>query len=293
MVDFRWFSSYNSTDGIHPLFIIIGEISLKFKIIFILFNFVIILSFLAVILMPTILLGPNFAFNFWTQWWYISLIFILAIAGLNIFYMYNWRLFSLLETENWSDLLDYLRTRIFEKKRFNGNNIRLFINAALVTMRFDELSALREYIQKEKAALLKKYGVEIGMDLVINQDIEQMKDFYANLIELMDGRNKNLFWTRWLYAFATYLAQEAETAVLKENLEDPKCSLLLRVLSAYLLAASMDPDDRQRALEERKKLMSLLNKSKWEAIVAKAKNGVQGLLLTKVVVEAGNWLFSE
>ena len=68
---------------------------MKFRTIFILFNVVIIVSFLFVFLLPLFLLGPESSLGFWKGNWYLALFFLALIAGLNAFFIVNRQTFVL------------------------------------------------------------------------------------------------------------------------------------------------------------------------------------------------------
>ncbi len=69
---------------------------MKFKTIFILFNAVIIFSFLIIYFMPLMMLGWEYATVFWSKNWFLPLLFAGVLALLNTYFISNWKLFSLL-----------------------------------------------------------------------------------------------------------------------------------------------------------------------------------------------------
>ncbi|MDR2028174.1 MAG: hypothetical protein LBP93_01405, partial [Treponema sp.] len=57
------------------------------------------------------ILGTGFALTFFRTGWPLALVLVLVLAGLDIFYCINRRLFFLLEREDWPALVQYLEGR--------------------------------------------------------------------------------------------------------------------------------------------------------------------------------------
>jgi len=105
---------------------------MKFRTIFILFNVVILTSFLFVFFLPLLLLGPESSLSFWKGNWYLALLFLALIAGLNSFFLVNRKTFVLVEREDWAELSAHLGGLMFPKGRFTGSRVRLLVNAYLL-----------------------------------------------------------------------------------------------------------------------------------------------------------------
>ncbi len=78
---------------------------MKFKAIYILFNVVLVVSFLVIFLMPVFLLGSDYFSLFWTRNWVIAVVFVVTLAALNTYFLLNWGLFTRLEREDWPGLI--------------------------------------------------------------------------------------------------------------------------------------------------------------------------------------------
>ncbi len=81
---------------------------MKFRTIYILFNVVIAVSFVFVFFLPFFLLGWDYSLEFWKGSWYLALFFIVLLGVLNAFFAWNWKVFSLVEKEDWSGLSAHL-----------------------------------------------------------------------------------------------------------------------------------------------------------------------------------------
>ena len=88
---------------------------MKFKTIYILFNAVILLSFGFIFLMPLLLLGSDYFSLFVSKNWIAGALFLLTLIIINGYFLWNWKLFHLLETEDWRGLINLLENRVYEK----------------------------------------------------------------------------------------------------------------------------------------------------------------------------------
>ena len=129
---------------------------MKFKFIFILFNILIIFSFLMIVILPIIVFDSEYAALFWKGKWYFSLVFIAVIAGLNIYFINNWKLFSYLENENWPGLIDYLEDQIYNKKKISKRRVLLLINTYLLHSGIEKLEKLAVVIKETSLCGLGK-----------------------------------------------------------------------------------------------------------------------------------------
>ena len=90
---------------------------MKMKAIFILLNAVLAVAFLVIFLTPLFLLGGDWFGVFWTRNWPIAVVFVVALAAVDVYFFLNWKLFMDLEKENWAGVASFLEERIFHKGR--------------------------------------------------------------------------------------------------------------------------------------------------------------------------------
>ena len=81
---------------------------MKFKTIFIIFNVVIVFSFLFIFFMPLFLLGGDYFVDFFFNNWFIGILFVITLFIFNFYFLQNWQLFRLLENEDWNKLIEFL-----------------------------------------------------------------------------------------------------------------------------------------------------------------------------------------
>ncbi len=266
---------------------------MKFKTIFILFNVVIVFSFLFIFLMPLTVLGWDYAQLFWSRNWVLAVLFVVVMAGINAYFLSQWRLFMLLESENWHGLIHYLEERIYEKRRIRPQHVRILINTYVVTSKLDAIEQLEEFLTEHRPALVARFSLQLGVPYLLKNQADAAERFFAGLLE--DQRVERRNWIRWSHAFSLLLQKKQDDAKerLKGLVPDVKDPVLL-VLALYLLEAFARNDEQAGELVESKlaELKQRYTQSQWSKEADKRKNEIHVLLLSKLLQEAADWAFS-
>ena len=267
---------------------------MKFKTIFIAFNIILLFSFLFIFFMPFIMLGWDYTKVFWTQNWYLAAAFLLVLAGLNTYFVKNWRLFSLLEAEDWHQVKIYLEERIYNKKGLSNQNVRILINTYLVLSEIGGILRLEEFLRTERKRLHAAFSLELGLPYLVRNDPDAMETYYSGL--LGNPRVKSLGWIRWNLVFARMMRKEFDRAKtdlfdLAKTARDP----ILRLLSLYLLDSfrNLDEEAAKTVDAEKEALRKRFSPKDWNATLDKSKGNLQILVLMKLVNDATAWLFGE
>jgi hypothetical protein len=265
---------------------------MRFKIIFILFNVVIVVSFLAIYLMPLIILDFDYAKAFWSRNWGLPLLFLAIIGLLNTYFILNWKLFTLLEREDWPALITHLEHRIYVRKLIIGQQVKILSNAYLVRSDVEAIGRLENFIREQKPKILPKFALVFGIPHLLRNDPSEMIGYFSQFTHL--GGNEGA-WIRWNYAFALILngdTLEAQTALSKLCAE--KLEPVLTLLVIYLLH-SLKPEEGKIGLieEKRTKLRERFTRARWHNEIERSKGSIQVVVLQKLIEEATEWLFSE
>ncbi|MDA8427464.1 MAG: hypothetical protein M0Z80_15165 [Treponema sp.] len=272
---------------------------MKFRTIFVLFNVVIVASFLFVFFMPFFLLGSQYSLAFWKGNWYLALFFIVLIAGLNAFFLTNRRVFLLVEREDWSALAAYLVDRIFRKGRYRASHIRLLVNAYLLQSDVEGIDRLETELAAKKPALLRKQAVLFGVTRLLRNRSAEAESFFAPYLDAKDVESRE--WLRFDYAFSLVLQKRIVDALpyLREGVvsKDAVLSLLSAYFLASLGAASVGPEERGELIslsdDTRTRLKKRFPGKHWAKEVERAKNEVHIVILAKIIDDAGAWLLSD
>ena len=262
---------------------------MKFKIIFILFNVVILFSFLIIFFMPLAMLGWDYTREFWIGNWYLPLIFLVVMGLLNGYFLMNWRLFSLLEREEWGGIIGYVLDRL-RAGRIRRSEIRICINAALVSLRLEAISEIESLLREKRPQLLGDFALSLGIPYLLKNDPAGAENYFREFLEL---RGKDGPWITWCYGFALLLQRKLEEAKVQFLALTESGDPLLLLLSAYMLdtCAGDDPEAAARREEMAEKLRGKYVRSALEKEIEKAKSAVHIVILSKVVDEAVDWLY--
>jgi predicted Zn-dependent protease len=198
-----------------------------------------------------------------------------------------------LEAEDWENLITYLEEKVYQKKKFQSQYIRLLINTYLVRSDVESIRKLESFIREQKPELLTKFAVAFGIPYLLQNDSGEMERYYEEFLD--KKKNEEGRWIRWNYAFSLYLQKRSEEAKnrllsLVAETKEP----VLQLLNIYLLKTYSEDNRVAETVEHTKhKLTSEYTPQEWEKEVAGAKNDIQVLVLSRLIDEAGNWLFED
>jgi len=267
---------------------------LKFKLIFALFNGVVILSFLFIFLMPIFFLGWEYTQLFWSSNWILAAAFVAVMIGLNSYFIANWKLFSYLEAENWHGLIAYLEDKVYKKNRFRKQHVRVLVNTYVVVAQPEKIGELEDYLRQERPRYVPSFALHFGIPHLIRNDPHDIERYYGEMRSKRGCKDRR--WIDWSYAFALMLQEKHEHAkgVLLKLLDSVK-NPVLRLLTAYLLDAFSVSDNevRSRVVEEKRRLQSAYSNSQWEREVEKNRGNLQVVVLSKLIRDASNWAFGD
>ncbi|MFW5711722.1 MAG: hypothetical protein ACOC2P_00015 [Spirochaetota bacterium] len=266
---------------------------MKFKLIFLLFNLLILVSFAVVIFMPFMMLGAEYSRNFWAASWYLPALFLLIIIAIDGYFFMNWRLFTLLEAENWAELLRFLEGEVMQKGKTRSAYVRALIHAYFVTGNVSKIEPLEQYLREKRPRLVRKFALEFGMPKVLHKNhADMVKFFYEFKAEKVPHQQ----WIRFLYAFGALMQHEhsegrEELLALSNEVREP----VLKVLVLYTLDPFKTLDDEVlgRVERQRGELQKRLSAEQLRRAVDKRKDNIAIVVMTPLIQDAINWLFSQ
>lgn len=265
---------------------------MKFKVIFILFNVVIIISFLMVFLLPFFAMGPDFPVDFWSNYWYFIVLFFGILAVLNFYFLYNWKLFQLLENEDWEGVINLLGDKIFEEGKISKQSVRTLIHASLLKVKFDVIQRLEAVLQAKKPQLCKEFAIELGIPYLLSSDHQGMVAYYEKMNSITGVKNPK--WIEWNLAYGYLLNKrydEAEKQLLElyKDVKDP----VLALLTLYLLngVSSLHPETNELVATGRQMIKDSYTPHAFEMVIQRNQRNIQSMVLAKPINEARNWVF--
>lgn len=272
---------------------------MKFKTIFILFNAVIVISFLFIFILPLLILGFDYAVVFWKTNWSMALVFVFVLSAINVFFMGNWRIFTLVGKEDWNGLSAWLTEQIFVKKRYRGFHVRFLVSVSLNKSDLATIDKLETELADHKPAMLRRLAVLFGSVYLLRNKPEESERFFSQFIHVQDVDKPGWLW--FDYAFSLILLKRAAEAVPWLRKAATLNDVVLVMLCAYFLgtigaAALEDHAEREAAMafseERRAMLCKRFKPERLSREIEAARNEVHIVILSKLVDDAGSWLFN-
>lgn len=268
---------------------------MKFKIIFILFNIVVVFSFLIITLMPFLMLGGEYSQEFFKDSWFLFLFFLIAIGSIDTYFLINWKMFFFLENENWDDLISYLELKIYKKKHLYLPLVKILANTYLLKSNMPGIAKLEDFLRKEKPGLLKKMVIPLSVPYFIEGNPDKMEVFFA---EFLDQKGvAKIAWVKFLYSFSLLLNNKREEASVSFlSLYNDRISPILKLLVIYSLNPffEIEKDEKFSCVGlGKKELRSRYKKERMELEFENVNDNVLVLVLNKFSKEAVVWLYKE
>jgi hypothetical protein len=269
---------------------------MKFKTIYILFNAVILLSFGFIFLMPLFLLGSDYFALFLSKNWIAGALFLLTLIIINGYFLWNWRLFRLLESEDWRGLIHLLEHRVFRKSRCRKATIKMLINAYVVTSSVDKISTLEAHLREKKPSLLGIFALQFGIPylLKMRDEPKAAEAYFGAAAERSDAKHRD--WLRWSYASSLLLGRQFDAAkVILLELLDSKLDPVLELLIVHGLYffAGIDPQLAERVEKERQRLARQFTSDQWDKRIESNSKHIQIVLFNAIIRDAKHWLFEQ
>jgi len=243
---------------------------LKFKYLIIAFSILIVFFLLITVLMPLLIPDPVYSVNLRYVVSPLLILMSVILVSLGIFFLFNYRLFLLLEREDWPALAYYLEQKIYVKNKYNNRYVRLLASSYMVISDYPSVFKL-----ENKATLAKKSVVEnnvliFGAARVINGDYKGAAAFFKTHLDKSKLRKQDIEWVRWFYGFSWLLGgafDKAETEFLSTAVSSSDA--IITGISAYFLANnliknSFKKQDCQVAAENgRDRVIKRLEEIRW------------------------------
>jgi len=277
---------------------------LKFKYLIIAFGIIIVIIISVAVFFPVLLSG-NGQRNFSTgeaSLRYILfplLIFMVLLLGcMSIYFFINYRLFSLLEREDWPALAYYLENKIYVKGKFSAKNVRLLASSYLVISDFQSVLKLEAKTQLAKPSEISRNTLLFGSARILGGNYSEAAVFFQSNIEKCKPSDKQ--WVRWFYGFSELLSGSFRSAEPEfSSLAVSSNDVLITGLSAYFLHSSIqkksaDPE-KCRGLSvsgKERVIASIKNIKNWNKEVSKAGTDIHIAIIRKYIEEARQWIFT-
>jgi len=265
-------------------------------------NIIAVLFLSVSVVVPVVILGTGLSVEILRTVWPAGLVTVLALCGMNGYFLKNRRLFSLLKREDWPALADYLEKKVYKDGKYSSRNIRLLAHSYLVLGDFDGALRLENNTARTKPALVDEFALVFGAARILGGNSDAAGFFKEKAEKGKAGKDGE--WLRWYYGFSLILARsfdQARTAFadLAAGAKDP----IVTGLSAYFLSEILgnqaaNAGEKEQCLTPaeggagrvREGIKSL---TQWKAKASKLETQVHGVIIRKYIADAGEWLFKE
>lgn len=169
---------------------------------------------------------------------FIIQILVLFLAGIAIalIWIYGGKKLSYIENEDWPGLASYMETRILDKGRLSGKNLKLFLNSHFLSGDFETVKSSIPVIRNKNPDFFNKNRANLGYVYILTKEYRQAADFFEDSCSTVK-ENPLL---RFFYGYSLYASNQKEAAVknLFPLLESD--NPLFKLLSAYGIKRIMD-----------------------------------------------------
>jgi len=266
---------------------------MKFKAIFIVFNIVVIVTFIFIsFISPFLLMGLEGLGYFLAKNFWVTIIFVIFIVAFNVFMARNWKLYSYLDSEDWQALRNYLEDAIFNKGQHRRYFYKLLLNTYIVNSDLKAIRRLEELALKARPQMLDYFSLYFCVPYLLLNIPAEAEDFFGRLLARPHVRQRG--WLRWNLAFSLLQNNKTEQAKAELlNLLEQRHSFLIKLLSLYFLdpMASRDPEVKERLDLYLPRFRLQIQLKKWPQILKSEKNNLEALMLSQTISEAANWFF--
>ncbi len=271
---------------------------MKFKTVFVVFNTIVLLSFLMVFALPFFILDGDHASSFWQNNWYVLLALVLVLAVVNSYFIANWRLMVLLEREDWPAVGEYLEKVVIRRKNWSPRLVHLLASTYLVLSDITALRTLETKAAREKPRALEDHALVFGIGRILAKDSAGARSFFSERIERAGRRADD--WLRWYHGFSALLDHDHEAAAEAFiSLAPLSKDYLLMALSLYYLEDLVDvlPSD---AASNVSRIMPLLkdrilkrfpHRGDWERELARSRTDIHVVVLSRTVADTSKRLY--
>jgi hypothetical protein len=216
---------------------------------------------------------------------------------MSIFFFLNYRLFLLLEREDWPALAYYLEQKIYVKGRYSERNVRLLASSYLVISDFQSVLKLESKALLANPSAVNNCVLIFGAAKILNGSHTEAAAFFRSHLGKCRKRDKQ--WVLWFCSFSHLLGgafNQAEPDFL--SLAASSNNVLITGLSAYFLHNSIEkksktPDKcRETAEKGRERVLAAAkNLENWKKETESMETEIHISIIKKYISEAEKWIF--
>jgi hypothetical protein len=228
-----------------------------------------------------------------------------VLIALDIYWLFNQKLFRLLEREDWPALLSYLEIRFLRRGRYSARLTRLFVNTCLIMSDTRSVLDLENRLALAKPALVERNALAFGAAHILAKDYDGALRFFAardkgdigNSFPSFFNGSRSRQWIAWYHGFSLLLAMRFPDAgekfsFLAREARDPVVAALAAWFLADNLSKTADASLLEEAAAARERIRGVLKRRKnWEREIAKTETGIYAAIVRRYINDAENWIY--
>jgi len=223
----------------------------------------------------------------------------MILAGFDVFYFMNRKLYSLLEKEDWPALVIYLEERVLRQGKYSSKFVRLLANTYLVLSDSTSVMSLENKAAMARSSLVNENVLVFGTARILGKDINGAVRFFESRLNTVKPSKRP--WVRWYYGFALLLDRQYEKSAKEFTTLAGSCSDgVICGLSSYFLGNMLGkslPQDKtleSAAKEGRERVIKTFpGLESWNRETARINAEIHTAVLAKYMEEAGQWLYNK
>ena len=265
---------------------------MRFRVLFAVFNAVILLSFVLIFLMPALVLGWDYTSVFWGSNWPLGGAFALVLVILNVYFVSNWKVFTLLEEEDWEGIVAYLEPQILEEDKATTQRTRILLNAYIASRQVSRIDHLAVHLRTAKPRISNALVLELGVPRLLGENGPSLLDEFTERVNA--ERVSHPVWVRWCYAVCLLLNDRLDDA--RDELivvaGESKDTLLLLLAASMLVPYAAANEQAKSVVEQvRSDVTTRLPRERAERLLERERQRLHIVILGNQIEQAIDWAY--
>jgi hypothetical protein len=225
------------------------------------------------------------------------MLFILLCLG--IFFLFNYRLFSLLEREDWPALAYYLEQKVFVKGQYSNRKVKLLASSYMVMSDYMSVMKLENKTSLKRPSIIDKNILVFCSARILAGKYIETAAFLKAYLDKGKLKPREKDWVRWFYGFCHLLNSNFQTAESEFiSLAETSNDALIVGVSSYFLHNNLAKHslNQEACLAASDKgcagiKKALINGGGWKKEIDAMENEIHIAIIRKYIDEAGAWIF--
>ncbi len=248
-------------------------------------------SFLSLFFLPISVLGWNYISEFWSNNWFLPIIFFIIILLINLFFILNWSIIKHVEKGNWDAIIPVLEKRVYDRNFITYSNIRLLIHSYFLLGKENKIKTLEKHVRNKNKSIYNKTFLMFCCAHLISDQHDLLVTYFEEAVN-----NKSLKGMEWIlidYSFVLISGKEFDKAfaVLKK-INKVKNNPIFELTKLYFMFISAPEEGRKDITVLKDIFVKKVNLKKFDKKFEIEKGDIHILFLSKIIKQAKEWAYN-